>query len=32
MWLDMALDPRFAAWTAPEGERATLLEYLRRTG
>jgi hypothetical protein len=30
MWMDMALDPRFAAWTAPEGERATLLEYLRR--
>ena len=26
----MALDPRFAAWTEPEGERATLLEYLRR--
>ena len=30
MWMDMALDPRFAAWTAPAGERATLLEYLRR--
>src|SRR5215831_13082191 len=30
MWMDMALDPRFATWTAPEGERATLLEYLRR--
>ena len=30
MWMDMALDPRFAAWTAPEGERATLLDYLRR--
>jgi uncharacterized damage-inducible protein DinB len=30
MWMDMAQDPRFAAWTAPEGERATLLEYLRR--
>ena len=30
MWMDMALDPRFAAWTAPEGERATLLEFLRR--
>jgi Protein of unknown function (DUF664) len=30
MWMDVALDPRFAAWTAPEGERATLLEYLRR--
>ena len=30
MWMDMALDPRFAAWTEPEGERATLLDYLRR--
>src|SRR5260221_14784738 len=30
MWMDMALDPRFATWTAPEGERATLLEYLQR--
>ena len=30
MWMDMALDPRFAAWTAPAGERATLLEYLQR--
>jgi Protein of unknown function (DUF664) len=30
MWMDMALDPRFAAWTEPEGERATLLEHLRR--
>jgi hypothetical protein len=30
MWMDMAVDPRFAAWTAPEGERATLLEFLRR--
>jgi uncharacterized damage-inducible protein DinB len=30
MWMDMALDPRFAARTAPEGERATLLAYLRR--
>jgi hypothetical protein len=30
MWMDMAVDPRFAAWTAPEGERATLLEYLQR--
>ncbi len=30
MWMDMALDPRFAAWTEPEGERATLVEYLRR--
>ena len=27
--MDMALDPRFAAGTEPEGERATLLEYLR---
>jgi Protein of unknown function (DUF664) len=30
MWMDMAVDPRFTAWTAPEGERATLLEFLRR--
>jgi uncharacterized damage-inducible protein DinB len=30
MWMDMAKDPRFAAWTAPEGERATLLAFLRR--
>jgi uncharacterized damage-inducible protein DinB len=30
MWMDMALDPRFADWSPPEGERATLLEYLRR--
>jgi uncharacterized damage-inducible protein DinB len=30
MWMDMAVDPRFAAWAEPEGERATLLEYLRR--
>jgi len=30
MWMDMALDPRFAAWTEPAGERATLLEYLRQ--
>src|SRR5689334_542206 len=29
MWMDMALDPRFAAGTEPEGERATLLEYLQ---
>jgi uncharacterized damage-inducible protein DinB len=28
MWMDMAQDPRFAA-TELEGERATLLEYLR---
>jgi len=30
MWMDMALDPRFTAWSAPAGERATLLAYLRR--
>jgi hypothetical protein len=31
MWMDMADDPRFAAgWTAPEGERATRLAFLRR--
>jgi uncharacterized damage-inducible protein DinB len=30
MWIDMALDPRFAGQTAPVGERATLLAYLRR--
>lgn len=30
IWMDMAPDPRFAAWTAPEDERATLLEYLQR--
>jgi hypothetical protein len=30
MWMDMALDPRFAASAEPEGERATLLDYLRR--
>jgi uncharacterized damage-inducible protein DinB len=32
MWMDMAQDPRFAAFVAghqPEGERATLLDYLR---
>jgi uncharacterized damage-inducible protein DinB len=32
MWMDMAEDPRFAAFVAghqPEGERETLLEYLR---
>jgi hypothetical protein len=28
--MDMALDPRFATWTAPEGERATLFQYLQR--
>ena len=30
MWMDMSLDARFTGWTAPEGERATLLEFLRR--
>ena len=30
MWMDIALDPRFTVWTEPEGERATLLDYLRR--
>ena len=30
MWMDTALDSRVTAWTEPEGERATLLEYLRR--
>jgi Protein of unknown function (DUF664) len=30
MWMDMALDPRFTEWKRPEGERATLLEFLRR--
>jgi len=30
MWMDMARDPRFATGTKPEGERATLLAYLRR--
>jgi uncharacterized damage-inducible protein DinB len=30
MWMDMALDPRIAKWAEPEGERATLLEYVRR--
>ena len=30
MWMDLALDPRIAEWTEPEGERATLAEYLRR--
>jgi uncharacterized damage-inducible protein DinB len=29
MWMDIALDPRFAAEAEPEGERATLLDYLR---
>jgi uncharacterized damage-inducible protein DinB len=29
MWMDMKQDPRFAAGTELEGERATLLDYLR---
>ncbi len=29
MWMDMALDPRFTTGTEPEGEWATLLDYLR---
>jgi uncharacterized damage-inducible protein DinB len=29
MWMDVALDPRFAGGTELEGERATLLDYLR---
>jgi len=29
MWMDTAQDPRFAAGTKLEGERATLLDYLR---
>ncbi len=29
MWMDAAVDPRFAAGTDLEGERATLLDYLR---
>ena len=29
MWMDMAADPRFTTGTEPEGERATLLDYLR---
>ena len=29
MWMDPAQDPRFAAGTELEGERATLLDYLR---
>jgi uncharacterized damage-inducible protein DinB len=29
MWMDMAQDPRYATGTEPEGERATLLDYLR---
>jgi hypothetical protein len=29
LWMDMAVDPRFAAGAELEGERATLLDYLR---
>src|SRR5262249_58177436 len=29
MWMDMAQDPRFAAGAELEGERATLIDYLR---
>jgi len=29
MWMDLAQDPRFAAGAELEGERATLLDYLR---
>ena len=29
MWMDMTQDPRFAGATEVEGERATVLEYLR---
>jgi uncharacterized damage-inducible protein DinB len=29
MWMDTAQDPRFATGTEPEGERATLEDYLR---
>jgi len=29
MWMDTALDPRYATGTEPEGERATVLDYLR---
>jgi uncharacterized damage-inducible protein DinB len=29
LWMDTALDPRYATATEPEGERATLLDYLR---
>ncbi len=29
MWMDMAQDPRFTTGTEPEGEQATLLDYLR---
>ena len=30
MWTDSASDQRFAGWSDSEGERATLLKYLRR--
>jgi uncharacterized damage-inducible protein DinB len=30
MWMDMAHDPRFTGGREPEGERATLLDYLHR--
>jgi uncharacterized damage-inducible protein DinB len=30
MWMDMSLDPRFTDWKPPEGERATLVEFLQR--
>jgi uncharacterized damage-inducible protein DinB len=30
MWMDMSLDPRFTDWQRPEGEQATLVEFLRR--
>jgi len=29
MWMDTAADPRYATGTEPEGERATVLDYLR---
>src|SRR5262245_65951296 len=29
MWMDVTLDPRFATGTEIEGERATILDYLR---
>ena len=29
MWMDPEQDPSFAAGAEPEGERATLLDYLR---
>jgi uncharacterized damage-inducible protein DinB len=30
MWMDIGQDQRFAGWSDSEGERATLLKYLRR--